>query len=53
MINANVFYRTSNLVALKFGWTEWKISHHGDFRGERLFVKVHLAGPNIGIIFYL
>ncbi len=52
MINAFAYYRLSNLLSLKFGWTDWDMNHNSDFRGENLKIKVHLSGPSTGLNFH-
>lgn len=52
MINLLAYYKLSNLLALKAGWTDWDIKHKGDYKGENLKIKVHLSGPSIGVGFY-
>lgn len=52
MINGQVTYRTGGLVSVNLGWNDWRIIHRGTFRGETLYIKTHLSGPNTGIIFH-
>lgn len=52
MINVYCYYRISNLLSLKIGWTDWDKSYQGEIRGEKLSLNVHLSGPNTGIIFH-
>lgn len=46
------YYAFSDVVAMRFGWTDMDINHDSDFKGERLIVKTHLSGPNLGVAFY-
>lgn len=52
MINLLAYYRLSNLLSVKMGWTDWDIKHKGTFRGENLNVRVHLSGPSMGLNFH-
>ena len=52
MINVFCYYRISNLLSVKLGWTDWDISYQGEIRGEQLSLNVHLSGPNTGLTFH-
>lgn len=52
MINLLSYYKLSNFVSLKAGWTDWDIKHKEDYKGENLKIDVHLSGPSIGVGFH-
>lgn len=52
MIQFFIYYRISNLLSLRTGWTDWDINHKRTILREELVINVHLSGPNFGLSFY-
>lgn len=52
MISLYCYYRLSDLLSIKVGWTDWEIQHKRELRGEKFSLNVHLSGPNMGITFH-
>ncbi len=52
MINLLSYYKMSNVVSLKLGWTDWEITHKDRFKNNDLSVKVQLSGPTVGVNFH-
>lgn len=52
MINLTANYRMSNLLSVKFGWTDWDIYNKEKFLNEDLVIKMHLSGPMVAIGFH-
>ena len=52
MIHALIYYRISNLISVKFGWTDWDVNHKRTIQNEELILNIHLSGPSTGIIFH-
>ncbi|UCH65384.1 MAG: hypothetical protein JSW63_12390 [Ignavibacterium sp.] len=52
MINTFIYYRISNLLSVKIGWTDWDVSYQGEILNEKLSLNVHLSGPNTGLAFH-
>ncbi|UCF62932.1 MAG: hypothetical protein JSW33_10145 [bacterium] len=52
MIQFIGYYRISNLISLKFGWTDWDVNHKREIRNETLILNVHLSGPTSGLTFH-
>jgi hypothetical protein len=52
MINAFIYYRISNLISLKFGWTDWDVRYKGEVLRENLSLNVHFSGPATGLTFH-
>lgn len=52
MIQFIGYYRISNLLSLKMGWSDWDINHKREFRNETLILNVHLSGSTTGLTFH-
>lgn len=52
MINLYAYFRLSNLLSIKAGWTDWDIKHKDKVMNEELKLKVHLSGPSTSLTFY-
>lgn len=53
MINLLYYYRISQLISLKAGWSDWDVKHKGSYKDENLYLKIHLSGPSLGISFHM
>ena len=52
MINFATYYRISNLISIKGGWTIWDINYKKNVSGEDLKLKLNLSGPATAITFH-
>lgn len=52
MTTANIYYRISNLLSVRFGWMDWDMNNRKTFKGENLILKIHLSGPSTGLTFH-
>lgn len=52
MINAYAFYRISNLLSFKVGWSDWNMDYDKEYSGEDLKLKMKFGGPVAAISFH-
>ena len=52
MINFNTYFRISNLISVKAGWTDWDTNYEDNVKGEDLTLYIHLSGPSAAISFH-
>lgn len=47
-----VYYRISNLISIRTGWTDLDIQYKGNILGKELKWRTRLSGPSLGIGFH-
>lgn len=52
MLNSFIFYRFSNLLSVRVGWTDWDIKYKDYYFNEELKLKIHLSGPSTALTFH-
>ncbi len=52
MINTYAFYRISNLLSIKTGWSQWNMNYDKMYSGEDLVLKMRFGGPVAAISFH-
>lgn len=52
MINLNSYFRISNLVSVKAGWTHWYSRLNKNYLDENLKLEMNLSGPAAAVSFH-
>jgi hypothetical protein len=50
-MSAAAFWRINGLLALRVGWTDWRVDVTRTVLGERMVLDTHLSGPSMGLTF--
>ena len=52
MIGLSAYFRISNLISVKAGWSDWDTNYKGTYKDEELKLFMHLSGPATSIAFH-